>query len=208
MLPVRLWNMVEEKIAEVNVEDTIAYRTAFIIKFVYMTGLRLEEITNVRLGDFFAVEKDNGQQSWRLKMLGKGSKTREVFLVESGMKMVSDYLKVKGLPTDPRLSDKSIPLITHLQSLDALSKNHLYTTIKDWFKQLAEPLKDTQPMDYQLLSSVSTHWLWHTFASRLVKKAELPILMKMLGHSNLQTTSVYVNTEDEEGEKAMESVFG
>lgn len=139
MLPVRLWNMVEEKIAEVNVEDTIAYRTAFIIKFVYMTGLRLEEITNVRLGDFFAVEKDNGQQSWRLKMLGKGSKTREVFLVESGMKMVSDYLKVKGLPTDPRLSDKSIPLITHLQSLDALSKNHLYTTIKDWFKQLAEP---------------------------------------------------------------------
>ena len=207
LIPVRLWQLVEEKIANTAIENTIEYRTAFLIKLLYMTGLRLEEVSNIKLGDFFAIEKDSGEKSWRLKVIGKGSKERDIIIVDVAYNMISEYLIKKGLKADPRLNEKTSSLFTHIEDLTPLSAKRLYDTIKEWFYDLAQPIKDSDPVDYELLKNVSTHWLRHTFATRLAKKADLAIVKNMLGHSSLQTTSIYISAEDEESEKAMADVF-
>jgi len=206
-IPVRLWTYITQQMELTPVAHNETYRTVFMIKFLYMTGLRLEEITNVKLGDFFAKEQDDGRLSWRLKVLGKGNKLREVFIVDTALKMLKEYLQARNLSPDPRMNDGEIHLITAVSSTGGLNKQHIYNTLKAWFKYIALPLKDSAPMDYQLLSEVSTHWLRHTFASRLIKKAPLPVVMKMMGHTDINTTSLYLSNEEEEGENAMESVF-
>lgn len=207
MIPVRLWNYITQQMELTPIAHNETYRTVFMIKFLYMTGLRLEEISNVKLGDFYAKEQDDGRLSWRLKVLGKGNKLREVFVVDSALKMLNEYLKVRNLSPDPRMNDADIHLITAVNSTGGLNKQHIYNTLKAWFKFIALPLKQTAPMDYQLLSEVSTHWLRHTFASRLIKKAPLTVVMKVMGHTDINTTSLYLSNEEEEGEQAMEDVF-
>lgn len=206
-IPVRLWTYITQQMELTPVAHNETYRTVFMIKFLYMTGLRLEEITNVKLGDFFAKEQDDGRLSWRLKVIGKGDKLREVFIVDAVLQLLKEYLNVRGLSTDPRMNDEDIHLITAVDSTSGLNKQHVYNTLKSWFKSIAGPLKDSSPMDYKLLNEVSTHWLRHTFASRLIKKAPLTVVMKVMGHTDINTTSLYLSNEEEEGEKAMEAVF-
>lgn len=208
LIPVRLWNYIDDAIMSEKVENTISYRTAFLIKFIYLTGLRLEEIANVKLGDFHAIENDNGELSWRLKVIGKGLKERSIVIVEVAQRLLFEYLLIRNLPADPRLNEPDIFLISPIGKTTGLSNSRIYDSIKEYIFRISLPLEKTQPLDFQLLNRISTHWIRHTFASRLAKNAELSIVMKMLGHSSLQTTSIYVQAEDKESEQAMEAAFG
>lgn len=83
----------------------------------------------------------------------------------------------------------------------------VYANIKRFFRKLASEIEGEAPFDAQALRKISPHWLRHTFASMLVKTTPLAQVRDMLGHSSINTTSLYLGTEKAEGEKAMEQAF-
>lgn len=47
------------------------------------------------------------------------------------------------------------------------------------------------------IAQASTHWLRHTAGSHLSEHADLKVVRDNLGHSNINTTSIYLHTEDD-----------
>ena len=57
--------------------------------------------------------------------------------------------------------------------------------------------QDSQGADK--LRSASAHWLRHSYATYLTREnTPLDVVKENLGHSNIQTTSVYIETNDQE----------
>lgn len=77
----------------------------------------------------------------------------------------------------------------------SLSSQYINTSLK-----LAQ-----EPM--RLESKVSAHILRHSFASNMIKKGvPLPYLQKLLGHSDLRVTSIYIHQDINELREAMELI--
>ena len=215
----RLWLRIQDRLDKVPAVDTVAYRTVFAIRFFYLTGLRLSELCATKLGDFHAQENDEGHLAWYLIVEGKGGRTRDVYLVKPALELLQQYLTALELEPDPRLNDADVPLIGYKKwvaddpsgegRVERFPIYHtvIYADIKQFFAELAQTVEKEAPFDAQALKAITPHWLRHTFASMLVKTTPLAQVRDMLGHASIHTTSLYLGTEKEEGEKAMEAAF-
>lgn len=215
----RLWQRIQGRLDLVPVIDTVAYRTVFAIRFFYLTGLRLSELCAVTMGDFQALENDEGHLVWYLRVEGKGSRIRDVYLVKPVLELLQQYLATLGLETDPRLIEADLPLIgfkkvvregSHRGGRAArfpIYHTVIYADIKLFLVELANEIEAEAPFDAHVLKAITPHWLRHTFASMLVKTTPLAQVRDMLGHASIHTTSLYLGTEKEDGEKAMEAAF-
>lgn len=54
--------------------------------------------------------------------------------------------------------------------------------------------------------AVHPHMLRHTFATRLMKKTNIKIVQKLLGHVNLSTTEIYLHPDQEDLTKAIDGL--
>jgi|GEM_PF-480670 len=214
----RLWQQIQNKLDKIPAANTVAFRTVFAIRFFYLTGLRLSELCALTLGDIQVQENDDGSLGWYLIVDGKGGRTREVYLVKPALAALQQYLSTLGLDPDSRLNEAAIPLIGFQkweEGPDGVGRSirvplyHtvVYADIKRFFAELAQEIEADAPFDAQALKAITPHWLRHTFASMLVKTTPLAQVRDMLGHASIHTTSLYLGTEKEEGEKAMERAF-
>jgi len=179
-------------------------RTTFILKFAYLTGLRLHEIVKTRIGDLKQVSNFDGDQWW-LDVIGKGNKYREVPLSPVLMEGINAHLKDRKLgPVGYVLEDT--PIIGKLrgENRSPLSASGLYQKLKRFFEETATHVANTDPLAAEKLRRASTHWLRHTHGSHAVANGvPLAIVRDNLGHSNIATTSIYVHTDRDERYKAM-----
>ncbi|MBA7668459.1 Tyrosine recombinase XerC [subsurface metagenome] len=53
---------------------------------------------------------------------------------------------------------------------------------------------------------VHPHLLRHTFATRLMRNAPMPVLQELLGHKNLSSTQIYTHPNSEDRKKAIEAM--
>jgi len=53
----------------------------------------------------------------------------------------------------------------------------------------------------------SAHWLRHSFGTHAAAQMELAIVRDWLGHSSIQTTSMYVHTERDRRHEAARKMF-
>ena len=214
----RLWQRIQDKLDEIPVTNTVAFRTVFAIRFFYLTGLRLSELCVLTLGDIQVQENDEGVLAWYLRIAGKGGRTREVYLVKPALALLQQHLVTIGLDPDPRQNDTEAPLIGYqkwTEGSDGVGRSirapiyHtvVYSDIKRFLAELSQEIEADAPFDAQALKAITPHWLRHTFASMLVKTTPLAQVRDMLGHASIHTTSLYLGTEKEEGEKAMEKAF-
>jgi len=179
-------------------------RTTFILKFAYLTGLRLHEIVKARIGDLKQVSNFDGDQWW-LNVIGKGNKYREVPLSPVLMEGINAHLRDRKLgPVGYVLED--MPIIGKLrgENRSPLSASGLYQKLKRFFEDTATHVANTDPLAAEKLRRASTHWLRHTHGSHAVANGvPLAIVRDNLGHSNIATTSIYVHTDRDERYKAM-----
>jgi len=129
-----------------------------VVNLLYTLGLRISELQNLKLDDV----SDN----W-VRILGKGSKQRDVPVLKSTKDIIDTY------------TQNYAPKVFLLEKNDkALSQNSLRYIIAKVFKRVN--LK------------VSPHQLRHSYATELLN-ANAPIsdVSELLGHSSMATTQIY-----------------
>ncbi len=137
------------------------------------TGLRVSELTAIRLGDI-----DIEQRA--IRIFGKGSRERQVFLADNGMTdMLQRYIAAKhpsGRPADK--------LFVNTLGLPAIS-----SCIRRRIKTLANL--------GGLARKVTPHMLRHTAATALIEAGvDIRIVQRLLGHQTIATTQIYTHVSD------------
>jgi len=148
-----------------------ACRDKLIIDVFYFTGMRLSELTNLKISQ---VDMSGGI----IKVLGKRNKERIVPITRELKLSIERYLEVRkeAFPTASGdvlfLTEKGLPAYTKL----------VYRVVNKYLKLVSTVRKK------------SPHVLRHTFATALLNRgADLNAIKEILGHSNLAATEVYTH---------------
>jgi integrase len=203
--------------ARVNPESAsflVDRRTSYIIKFAFSTGLRIHELAAASFGDIECLEGEGGEQYF-LKVVGKNSKERKTSLPQRFMAELQDYLKLRGLPSHIEFLPPQAPLIPSLRDRTGrkhLSPHGLHKILATFFDQMLHDLETSDQADPRLatkLRKASTHWLRHSYGSYLANDRQVPLtyIRDELGHANISTTSLYLNTDAKQRQKVVSEAF-
>ncbi len=175
-LPVVLSVSEVEKILEQpNTASTYGLRDRAILELFYSSGLRVSELTGLKISDLFLDEEI-------IRVLGKGSKQRLVPVGESARHWITEYL-VKSRPMlEKKLKSKNIVFLSTRGT--QLSRMSIWKLVAK-YSSAAGITKDVHP-----------HTFRHSFATHLVEGgADLRAVQEMLGHSDISTTQIYTQID-------------
>ncbi len=160
-----------------------AHRIDFIVTFVETVGLRSAELIRAKVGDFSLQP-----EGWTLRVVGKGSKTRTVFVPRPAFEALQTYLAKRGLGGIETAPPDAPLLASAVDAVSPIGYQALYISVKRWFAKAisASSLSSRERND---LSGATTHWLRHTFGTKAVAR-EVPydVIQQQLGHSSVTTT--------------------
>ena len=189
-------------------------RILFILKFAFSTGLRIHELAAASFGDIECLEDETGAHYF-LRVVGKHSKLRKTSLPLVFNQELQDYLKCRGLPADFDFMPAQAPLIPSLR--DQTGRKHLtpagiHKILAAFFEQLFNHLEMDEHADKRLLGKLrqaSAHWLRHSYGSYLANDKQVPLtyIRDELGHANISTTSLYLNTDAKQRQKVISEAF-
>ncbi len=151
-------------------DDFISLRNNLIIEMLYVTGMRREELINLKLSDI-----DFKQRI--LKILGKRNKERYIPLLKTLQNKLKCYITMRNKITSS--TDKLFITKKGKKIYGTL----VYRIINLYFSTVSTKVKK------------SPHVLRHAFATHLLNEgADLNAVKELLGHSSLASTQVYVNS--------------
>jgi site-specific recombinase XerD len=189
-------------------------RILFILKFAFSTGLRIHELAAASFGDIECLDDEAGAHYF-LRVVGKHSKIRKTSLPLVFNEELQDYLKFRGLPSDFDFMAEQAPLIPSLR--DKTGRKHLtpagiHKILAAFFEQMVNHLETDEHADKRLLSKLrhaSAHWLRHSYGSYLANDKQVPLtyIRDELGHANISTTSLYLNTDAKQRQKVVSEAF-
>jgi hypothetical protein len=135
------------------------------------TVIRVGEVVNLRLTDVYLSEN----RPPHLRVIGKGQRERVAYLSTTAALLLKEYLSERSDKTEEKVF------------LNRRGKSITTTGIQ---LQLAKYCHKANIW-------INCHQLRHTFACRMIA-AEVPVtsVQKMLGHSSIRTTQLYVNVAD------------
>lgn len=165
-----------DKLLDIKLEDEFDYRNKAMIELMYGTGLRVSELVNLDLID---VDLDKGY----VRCFGKGSKERIVPIGDIALKYLKIYImEYRDSMKKGYLCDK------------IFLNNHGKAISRHGFLYLLKNIAKKQGIDKE----ITPHMLRHSFATHLLNNgADLRSIQVMLGHSNLSTTQIYTNVNNE-----------
>lgn len=156
-----------------------------IITIFLNCGLRVSELEGISLSDI-----DNDFS--KMRVIGKGSKERIVYLNDACREAIKGYLAVR--PSDIKGKDKNALFISR-------NRNRLNVKTIQWlvYKRLKEAGLENRKM--------SVHKLRHTAATLMYQHGhtDVRVLKDILGHEDLSTTQIYTHLSDEQMQKAADS---
>ncbi|NVO09796.1 MAG: site-specific tyrosine recombinase XerD [Bacteroidales bacterium] len=153
-------------------------RNKTMVETLYSCGLRVSELTSLKLTDLFF---DQGF----IRVVGKGNKERLVPIGDKAIKEINLYLSDRN-----SLSHK----------IDRGSENIIFLNRRG--KKLTREMVFTIIKKHAALAgitkNISPHTLRHSFATHLVEGgADLRAVQEMLGHESIQTTEIYTHLDKE-----------
>ena len=154
-----------------DTDDFEQSRDFLIIELFYATGIRREELINLKVPDVDLISN-------QIKVTGKRNKQRIIPLVSSIKDHVEKYLSLRDqfveMTTDEFfITSKGIKVYPSL----------VYRVIKSYFSKVSLKVK------------ISPHVLRHTFATHLLDHgADLNAVKELLGHTSLSSTQIYTHS--------------
>jgi integrase len=157
-----------------------------ILSLFLGTGIRVNELTNLRIKDIYFVSKE-------IRVIRKGGKKDTVSVTPSSLDDLKHYLEIRQ------------------EKYKAGDGENEYLFVK-LFKGKAEPLTNRAVEDivYKYTKSfdkrMSPHKLRHTYATNLAEQTggDIPLIMNQLGHTQSDISLLYINTTKEKQRRAAE----
>lgn len=166
---------IDELIAAVDLSTNEGERNRAILETLYGCGLRVSELTNLRISDLFFEEGF-------IKVTGKGNKQRFVPIGEITMQYILEYINNSRLrvPVKPKASD----ILFLNRRGNMLTRAMIFTIVKN------------QSAMANLQKKISPHTFRHSFATHLLENgADLRAIQQMLGHESITTTEIYMHVD-------------
>ncbi|WPP49678.1 site-specific tyrosine recombinase XerD [Catalinimonas niigatensis] len=150
-------------------------RNRAILETLYSSGLRVTELTELKMNNIFA---DIGF----LRILGKGNKERIVPIGKDALKYIKQYTEEVRQYMDIEPGHENFVFLNRRGK--KLSRVMIFYIIKD--ATLAAGIN----------KSVSPHTFRHSFATHLIEGgANLRAVQDMLGHVSITTTEIYTHLD-------------
>ncbi len=163
-------------------EDSI--RDYCILTFFLNCGMRLSELVGINIRDIDLTE-------YNMKVMGKGSKERMVYLNAACVEVLKHYLEIRL--SNEKAKDEPALFISNRNR--RISKRRVQQIVEDSLR--------AADLDGK---GITTHKLRHTAATLMYQYggADMLTLKEILGHANVSTTEIYTHINNEKLRDAVE----
>ena len=155
------------KVIDVFSNDFEGKRNLLIVDMLYSTGIRRDELINIKINDLQLNQN-------LIKVLGKRNKERLVPLIINLKKRIEEYLKHrKEIKTN-------FPFLFITKTGKKIGPSLVYRVVKNYFSKVSSKVK------------TSPHVLRHSFATHMLNNgADINSIKEIMGHSSLASTQIY-----------------
>ncbi|MEC8723436.1 MAG: site-specific tyrosine recombinase XerD [Bacteroidota bacterium] len=174
---------IDKIVAAIDMGKPLGERNRAIIETLYSCGLRVSELTHLKISDLFFEEGF-------LKVTGKGDKQRFVPIGVNTQKFINLYRQHWRSLIEIDAEHKDTLFLN--QRGKQLTRAMIFTIVK----KLAEKAG--------IQKSISPHTFRHSFATHLLENgADLRAIQMMLGHESITTTEIYMHLDKSHLKKVM-----
>jgi integrase/recombinase XerD len=164
---------IDRIIEVIDLSKPEGHRNKAIIETLYGCGLRVSELTSMRITD---LHPDDGY----ITVTGKGDKQRLVPISGKALSEINHYLV--GRNHLKSIIDRNILFLNRRGR--RLSRVMIFTIIKDLAARAG------------ITKNISPHTFRHSFATHMVEAgADLRAVQEMLGHESILTTEIYTHID-------------
>ena len=176
---------VERLLDTVEQSSWFGKRNYMIISMLWALGLRISELTGLRVGSF-EPDHDPENRIGLLRVKGKNRKQRALFVVDDLYDNLVSYLAHSQSPK--RKADPLFPV----EKGTAISNDRVQKKIKEYCKEAG------------IKERITPHVLRHSFATEMYH-ANVPLeaIQAMMGHDRKSETAVYIKVSDQFMEEAL-----
>jgi len=166
---------IDQLIKAIDLSSAQGERNRAMLETLYGCGLRVSELTSLKISDLFFKEGF-------IKITGKGDKQRFVPIGDTTIKYIELYRK--EVRVHQKIAPKAQDTLFLNRRGNQLTRAMIFTIIK----QLAEKIS--------INKVISPHTFRHSFATHLLENgADLRAIQQMLGHQSITTTEIYTHIE-------------
>ena len=180
-------NEIDQVLRYIATKHRYAIRNRALLLTSFYSGMRVGEIASLTISD---VQNDDGTIRNEIRLSAsqtKGNVGRVVFVNEKLRAELDNYLRNR------RIKDKNQPLF-YTEKREGFNAN----TLTQWFFWLYKKAG---------ISSASSHSGRRTFITNLANKGVgVRVLASLAGHKSINTTMIYIDTNDEIKRRAVELV--
>lgn len=168
---------IELIISKIDLSKPEGERNRAIIETMYSCGLRVSELVNLRLSQFYP---DAGF----IRVTGKGDKERLIPIGQHAIRYIHIYTNTIRNHGVIKKGEEDILFLNRRGK--RLSRVMIFLMIKDLVNKAG------------IKKTISPHTFRHSFATHLVEGgADLRAVQEMLGHESITTTEIYTHLDRE-----------
>jgi len=168
-------NEIDLIVSVIDLSESNGERNRAIIETLYSCGLRVSELTNLKISDLFFEEVF-------IKVTGKGDKQRFIPISPLTQKYINHY------KDQVRVAMKIEAAFNDTLFLNRRGKQLTRAMIFTIVKTLGEKA--------EIQKNISPHTFRHSFATHLLENgADLRAIQMMLGHESITTTEIYMHVD-------------
>ncbi len=145
-------------------------RDAAILELMYATGIRVSELVDLTLEQYY-------EDEMFIRVIGKGNKERLIPFGNYAKNAVNEYLQERKLKN--KVNNSFLFLSNQNKKI---SRQSIWKMIKKYAKMAG------------INQEITPHTIRHTFATHLLNNGvDLRVIQELLGHSDISTTQIYVH---------------
>ncbi|MGE6219364.1 site-specific tyrosine recombinase XerD [Nubsella zeaxanthinifaciens] len=162
-------------VAAIDASKPEGMRNKAIIETLYSCGLRVSELTELKISNLF-------EETEFIKIVGKGNKERIVPIGATALKFIKIYIDEVRVHQNIKKGNEDFIFLNRFGA--KLSRIAIFNLIKS--------LAVAAGID----KIISPHTLRHSFATHLIEGgADLRAIQEMLGHASITTTEIYMHLD-------------
>lgn len=164
-------------IKSIDVSKSLGHRNRAIIEVLYGCGLRVSELSELKISNIFFAESF-------IRVIGKGNKQRLVPIGGAAKKEINNYLKSFRNHIIPKKGHSDYLFLNRRGS--KISRVMIFNIVKEACNNAG------------ITKTISPHTFRHSFATHLIEGgADLRAVQEMLGHESITTTEIYTHIDRE-----------